>query len=218
VKKCILQKLSFIKKTCLIKLLTNRFEDSAKSILQTHQKKLYNLWISQRKKCPSSIINLSDRKLSILEMEALRFGLQHHILPKQIREDNVKSSIEKLAYSLGTRYKININDEIKDKINFYFQKFMNQAKTECRTKPNQAIHKALKSLGNDSCIKVCKFDKGRGVVILSSHDYYTKLDSIISDQMKFKEIQISENKKSHPIISRQAFVKTKHTKAPETIW
>ena len=43
VKKPIVQKLSFLEKTCLIRLLTKQFEDSAKAILKTHQTKLFNL-------------------------------------------------------------------------------------------------------------------------------------------------------------------------------
>ena len=129
VKKPIVQKLSFLEKTCLIRLLTKQFEDSAKAILKTHQKKLFNLWVNQRSKCPSCIVNLSNRKLNMAEEEALRLGLQHHIMPKKIREDSVIWSIAKLVYTLETRYKAEIDDETKDQIKFYFRKFMNEAKT-----------------------------------------------------------------------------------------
>ena len=137
----------------------------------------------------------------MVEEKALRFSLQHHILPKKIREDEVKCNIEKLAYTLETRFKLPINIELKDKIKFYFRKFMNEAKARCSDKSNQAIHSALKSLANDPNIKICKFDKGRGVVILNSKDYYMKLDSIVSDSTKFTEVV--SNAKTHPIISRE---------------
>ena len=62
------------------------------------------------------------------EEEPLRLGLQHHIMPKKIREDSVIWSIAKLVYTLETRYKAKIDDETKDQIKFYFRKFMNEAK------------------------------------------------------------------------------------------
>ena len=104
------------------------------------------------------------------EEEALRFGLQHPIMSKKIRGDRIKCRIEKLVYTLETRYKAKIEDEMKDQIKFYVRKFMNEAKTLCGTRSNQALHRSLKSLADDESIKVCKFDKGRGVVVLISND------------------------------------------------
>ena len=73
------------------------------------QQKLFKLWISQRNKSPSSIVNLSKRKLSITELESLRYSLQHHILPKKLYENNVKANLEKLTYTLRNKYKTQIN-------------------------------------------------------------------------------------------------------------
>ena len=50
-------------------------------------------------------------------------------MPKKICEDSVKCSIQKLVYTLETRYQAKIEDEAKDQIRFYFWKFMNKAKT-----------------------------------------------------------------------------------------
>ena len=60
----------------------------------------------------------------------------------------------------------------------------------------------MKQLRKDDSIKVCSFDKGNGVVILDSDDYYQKLDSIVLDKSKFKEIPVNP-KKSHPIIAKE---------------
>ena len=40
---------------------------------------------------------------------------------------------------------------------------MNEVKTVRGIRSNQALHRSLKSLAEDESIKVCKFDKRRGV-------------------------------------------------------
>ena len=47
--------------------------------------------------------------------------------------------------------------------------FMNEAKTICETRSNKALHRSSKSFADDESIKVCKFDKSKGVVILNSN-------------------------------------------------
>ena len=68
---------------------------------------------------------------------------------------------------------------------------------------NQALHRLLKSLARDGSVKGCKFDKGRGVVILNSNDYYSKLNSMISDSTKFTEI---------PLLLIIKYTRTKHAR------
>ena len=85
-----------------------------------------------------------------------------------------------------------------------FKKFVNAGKRICAHPKNAALHNTLKILGNNSRIKVCKFDKGKWVVILDSHDYYAKLDCIISDSSKFHEI--NQDTKVYPIINKEKFI------------
>ena len=54
----------------------------------------------------SCIINSSNRKLTLLEEEELRFGLQYHILPNKVFENSIKGNVEKLAYALQTKYAV----------------------------------------------------------------------------------------------------------------
>ena len=59
------------------------------------------------------------------------------------------------------------------------------------------MHRTLKKLAKDNSIKVCKFDKGVGVCIMNSDDYYTKLDTIVSDDTKFeitKELALQQGR------------------------
>jgi len=66
---------------------------------------------------------------------------------------------------------------------------------------NQALHRTLEQLASDPCIKVCKFDKGKGTVILDAEDYCFKLDVIIEDKTKFEVVKIEGN---HPLISKES--------------
>lgn len=60
-------------------------------------------------------------------------------------------------------------------------------------------------MSKDGNIKVCKYDKGTGVVLMNSEDYFSKMDTIVLDKSKFKEVPVNENKK-HPILARQSSV------------
>ena len=58
------------------------------------------------------------------------------------------------------------------------------------------MHKTLSNLSKNSLIKVCKMDKGNGVVIIDKLDYFNKLDKIILDKTRFEEINYNLNTKS----------------------
>ena len=49
---------------------------------------------------------------------------------------------------------------------------------------------------------MCKFDKGKGVAVLNSEDYYARLHVIVKDTSKFVEIN-TENQSNHPIIAKE---------------
>ena len=81
-----------------------------------------------------------------------------------------------------------------------FQKFITNASSKCSTKRNHFIHRTLRSLSHNSDIKICRFDKSKGVAILNSNDYISKLNSIVNDKSKFTAVKIGN---SHPIISKK---------------
>ena len=153
---------------------------------------------------PDCIKNYSKRQLTITEEAALRYGLNHHILPKNFDNNTMKVSIEQLAFSIKKNENIKFDEEISDEIKFAVKRFSTSAKRICSSHRNRALHKTLKNLSKDNEIKICKFDKGKGIAILDSSDYYSKLDSIVLDQSKF--IQINQNTKVHPIISKEKSV------------
>ena len=197
----VFKKLTFLEKNCLISLLSEQFKKLATETIKRHHTKLINLWKKQRHSSPECLKNLSSKQLSIKEEEALRFGLGHHIPPPKIRTDSVKLSIERLVYSLKKNTGISPDQDFKDKVKFNFCKFIHQANNFCASRSNKSIHKSLKLLANNNDIKVCRFDKGNGVVLLNSCDYLSKLDDIVNDQTKFMQIPI--DKKQHPIKTKE---------------
>ena len=95
-----------------------------------HHRKLHNLWRQQRARGSNSIVNLSNKQLSIPEEEVLRFGLDHHVLPQKIDQDTVKISLERLLYSFKNKLHISsIDDETKNEIKYIFRMFINRCKT-----------------------------------------------------------------------------------------
>ena len=45
----------------------------------------------------------------------------------------------------------------------------------------------LKKLGKNNNLKICKPDKGNGVVVMNSNDYFRKMSTILSDNTKFRK-------------------------------
>ena len=146
--------------------------------------------------------NFSEKKLNIQEQNALRYGLNYAILPRQVQKDKIKVAVEQLVYKLKRNTDVSLNQEIKDDIKFLIKKFTDDANRACSSRVNQALHRNLVRLAQDPSIKICKFDKGNGVAIFSAKDYYDKLDKVILDKSKFEEINqdLSEN---HPIIQKE---------------
>ena len=128
------------------------------------------------------------------------------MLPRKVNETQVKSNVEKLwqyakktiVSGIDSSTELNIKDELRHST----QSFLNSAKNICNTNVNQNYHKTLTNLKKDKSIKVCSYDKGNGIVIVNSKDYYEKLDTIILDDSKFKEVP-APNSKSNPVIRNE---------------
>ena len=68
------------------------------------------------------------------------------------------------------------------------------------------FHATVDRLSKDNSIKVCKFDKGNGLVLLETDDYYAKLDVIINDTTKFRKVDVDQNDK-HPLVKKENSIK-----------
>ena len=197
-KHSILARLSFMEGRCLLSLLKKFITDVTKKDSDRMNKKLLNVWTQQRSKSPDCLINLSSKSLSVKELNGLYLGLNHHILPKLIDSDNIKCQIEKAVYSLRRHTGIFVDQAFRDNIKYCCNYFTNSCRNVCSTRSNRSFHNTLHNLAEDKSIKLCKYDKGNGVVILNSVDYYRKLDDIVLNSTKFT--QVNTDIKIHPVI------------------
>ena len=122
--------------------------------------------------------------------------MNNPIVERHVQKEKIKVNVEKLFYALKGDPKVTINDEVRDDVKFIFRKFVTDCSRVCSTRTNKALHQTLENLAKDTTIKICKFDKGNGVAILDTNDYNAKLDAIIGDQSKFKEVLCNSNKHS----------------------
>ena len=201
----VVNNITFLEKRVLIQQLNQHIGKLSNIITQRHNKKLLNLWKVERTKSPECIKNLSSYKLTICEENAIRFGLKHHTLPPKIQYDDMKMAVEKCMYSLSPRDE-RIEDSTRDEIKFNVNSFINSANSICGNVVNKRFHNTLKGLSKNKSIRLLNMDKGNGVVIMDTDEYYQKLDRIVLDKTKFEEIVINQGD-DHPIIKKQNSVK-----------
>ena len=156
------------------------------------------------------MINTSDKTLSIEEEDALRLGLKHHILPRNIDGIQIKAQVEQLwqfaKKTIVSSVDPNIESEMKDGVRQSTLSFLHGAKNVCGSRTNQNFHRTLRNLKKDQDIKICSFDKGNGIVIVNSKEYFEKLDTIVLDKSKFEEITINQ-KATHPVIRNETAIR-----------
>ena len=148
--------------------------------------------------------------LTIEEENALLLGLKHHILPRNIDEIQITTQVEKLwqfnKKTIVSGIDPGTERTVKDSIRHATHSFLHSASSVCGSRTNQNFHKTLIKLKKDQSIKVCAFNKGNGIVIMNSKDYFDKLDKIIYDTSKFQEIIINTNL-SHKVIRNENNIK-----------
>ena len=167
-------------------------ESRAQSIKATHSKKLNSLGISTKHSINKEkvVINTSKRKLTADEKDVLSLGLSF-ALPK-FKPDFVNHylNFEKLACLIKRNLKSDtVTDAlqgIKSIANDTFRDFF-QHKFSFPKLPIK-LYEALKNLKADKSIFITRPDKGRGTVILDRAEYIEKVESILKDKTKFKEI------------------------------
>ena len=149
------------------------------------EKKLNKIRTEQRIQAPDAIKNLSDHKLSPCEIEALRLGLNHHILPRNLQLTNFKLSIEKEVFHVKKEHQL--DHKFKDDIK-------HSATSVCNSGKNRKLHAILQNLSKNDKIRITNYDKGNGIITLNTTDYISKLDKIILDKPKFEEIELQGEK------------------------
>ena len=92
-----------------MKLLVAQVAKVSEIVISKHSRKLQLLWRNQRPRSPDCLVNLSSRKLTVEEEEALRYGLEHHVLPSKINIDNLKVNIEKATWIASKQFDENVS-------------------------------------------------------------------------------------------------------------
>ena len=117
----------------------------------------------------------------------------------------MKTQVEKLFHFKSSTVVSGYDKQdysIKEEIRHAATSFLHSAKTVCGSKRNVNFHRTLQGLKSDPSIKVCAFDKGNGIIIIDSENYFEKLDKIVCDESKFKEVKVRSNS-PHPVISNE---------------
>ena len=106
-----------------------------------------------------------------------------------MKKDQIKANVEKLIYNLKRHSDAQLNDEIKAELNFMVKKFSEDASSICSERVNQSLHNTLYKLSKNRNIRVCKYDKGNGIAVMNTEDYYGKRDEIVNYKSKFVEFK-----------------------------
>ena len=197
---------------CLFHMMTEHVQKVSEGKIQRHNRKLFQLWRKEHSHSPECIHNYSGKDLTLHEHNALYQGLKHHILPKKVNEYDVKCNIENTVDKLCNMTGVQTDLDFRDEVKILTTAFLKKSASECQKRSNQSFHRTLNSLKKDTSIKVCRLDKGNGVAILRTDDYYKKLNKIVLDRSKFKYVDFDVNCdvdlcKSAPWIRKEESIK-----------
>ena len=122
-------------------------------------------------KCPEALL-ISKKRLTLKERNALRFGLNHPILPRKIEKDKMETNIKRPAF----RHTNNIDShsvdkETKNEIKFLVKEFVDAGNRICSKRTNRTLHHTLNKLSQNPTIKICRYAKGNGLAVLDASDY-----------------------------------------------
>ena len=192
VRKTLYDNLNILERRCLEKLLETYLNKKLCVDKDRINKKLKKLWDSSKSPSPDCLLNLSSKKLGVCEQNVLYLGLNHHVLPKKVDENEIKAQVEKLMKGVVWHTDITVDNDAKDEIKREVHTFVKSVRRVCSKRANQTFHKTIKKLSADNSIVCCKFDKGNGVVLLDRGDYIKKCNDILSDETKFQKLDSSK--------------------------
>jgi hypothetical protein len=192
------------------------FRDKPKKCLNRNQRhKIYNSISKQLNNVNTIniVVNLSERKLSLIETNILNKGLNFCFTDNRSTniDRNIDSDLQKFNRNLQLRYIFNdqsrTNTEkftgnpnwippkgkCSPEINGYTDYLKLEIKkliTVNKTKHNisRKEREALQCLRNDKNILIKKADKGGSIVVLNTVDYTFKMNTMLADPITYTEI------------------------------
>ena len=171
--------------------INERNSREIEKVKSTHDRKLFKLGLKKRyDDIPFNkiIFNLSTKKLSPVQEEALSLGLKFCFNPLKINHTSYFRSFENLFKTLSSETIFNCVpnslDYVKSNLKSIALKNYYSFRS-CLSPHHKSLISSLKELSKDNSLVICKPDKGTGVVILNKEDYISKMNSILQDDSKF---------------------------------
>ncbi|CAF1451867.1 unnamed protein product [Adineta steineri] len=203
----------------LLTIIQQLMQRKKKKWIQRHDNK-FNLLLNREllkqqpppkisnKYTKSSIHNLSQRKLTQEEVEALNNGLKFVIPPKQLDDEMFISNMENCFIQLlgrttdtrdyenkaeeeSTEYNLTIEQLVTaSKFRSACDKFISSSEKSLKKLPvNKKLQQTLKNLSKDKNIYITKADKGNAIVIMDKSEYINKMNLIINDKKTFQLLE-----------------------------
>ena len=170
-----------------------------KKVKTTHEKKLRNLGITNDLLPidPSKVIfNYSNKVLSDREKQLLSLGLDFKLPHFKLNFYKYFLPFEDLYNFLENLDAVDApGPPLKFHIQNIAQRWFYNFKTHKVFSPfiNKSDYILLRNLAKDESIIICKPDKGIGVVIMNKTDYVEKMEEILNDITKFKELNYEDS-------------------------
>ena len=190
-KSILFQQISWVTQIYVSKFLKKQAKDDREKFSVIHKRKLQNLGRHISSDELDVVVNLSHKKLTPTEHQALNHGLQFGILPTKFNFIDVQTEFENLYWQVRPRLQNTKRLLFKTKLINLYNKYQY---TYFYSKQHGNIGialeemEALNSLKKDKSIIVCKADKGNAVVLLNKLDYINKMKSVLSDTKRFKQV------------------------------
>ena len=167
--------------------------------IQTRQtRKLNNLSPNNNEQAskpkPTNVIyNLSSRKLTNVEEEALQYGMGM-CWPQTPRELDMKAETEILYQQIKKTE--NLPDSETEDLKHQLRSAVKTILKKRKQVPRRITEmmKALRKLCADQSLYIARPDKGNGVVIMDRTTYVAKMMTILNDPSKFKKVTNKQNK------------------------
>ena len=131
------------------------------------------------------IVNLSSYNLSIVEKQALRWGLNFCIPPKEVPRIPLEAEVENVYAQLRDLKPVEDGDlsVLKTSLVHMSNSYRRSPIEKGGLLPQHIA--ALTALKKNSDLVIIRPDKGNGVVLLNRSDYVSKVNTILSDSSKF---------------------------------
>ena len=194
--------LSYLDFALFCKLLIRNLNPYLEQVRNTQDKKLHKLWLAQTLAVPGNTVrNYSSLELTKDYYDILKTGLCHPTLPPNKVDIFIQTQTEGILHHLGPK----VNHNHIQSISYSLHEFHNQVQKLNKSPVQKKFLKTVRELKKRDDVRICRFDKGRGVAILNTTDYIKKLQTIVDDGSKFKVVNqnSSDLMCNHAVISNQ---------------